>query len=246
MKPINLAEYGVRVFSGRLYNHDYLWFSSTEISKVSTTLPVIHNYALTYALSAFSYAAYWGNAPRYAEDLAQMPLYTTPAAAQQNVARTKLTYNAIDSLSLRTDVGPGVNTPNLGWRICLDPLYDAPDKPKPEKGYTFYAFVFAQAHQAQFGNARPQSVFRLGKKGAAVRVHWREVDAPRAIFREEVTRPGHLVNPLDVSGEVRAFDAVNIPPHLLLRSVEIVNDWFIFGASAPIHLPKTVLKRIGV
>ena len=49
MEPIRLADHGVRLFAGRLYNHDYLWFSSTEISKVSTTLPVIHNYALTYA-----------------------------------------------------------------------------------------------------------------------------------------------------------------------------------------------------
>jgi len=122
MKPIRLDDYGVRVFVGRLYNHDYLWFSSTEISKVSTTLPAIHNYALTYALSAFSYAAYWGNTPRYAEDLAQMPLYTTPAAAER-AARTKITYNAVDSLSLRTDINLSINTPNLGWRIYLDPVY---------------------------------------------------------------------------------------------------------------------------
>lgn len=245
MKPIKLADYDVRVFAGRLYNHDYLWFSSTEISKVSTTLPVIHNYALTYALSAFSYAAYWGNAPRYAEDLAQMPLYTTPALAQQNVTRTKLTYNAIDSLSLRTDVGPGVNTPNLGWRICLDPIYAAQNESRPEKGYTFYAFVFVKEHQAKFGNSQPQSVFRLGKKGSAMRVRWQEIANPLALYREELTRAGHLVNPLDVSGQVKAFDAVNVPPHLLLRSPEIVNDWFIFGSGTPIHLPKTVRERIG-
>jgi len=48
-----------------------------------------------------------------------------------------------------------------------------------------------------------------------------------------------------VSGQVRAFDAINIPPHLLLRSVEITNDWFIFGSGTPIHLPKSVRERIG-
>lgn len=174
-----------------------------------------------------------------------MPLYTTPAVAQ-SASRTKFTYNAIDSLSLRTDVGPKVNTPNLGWRVCLDPVFDPQGKTRSKKGYTFYTFVFAQAHQAKFGDSQPQSVFRLGKKGAPVRVRWQEVANPLAVFRTEATRPGHLVNPLDVSGQVQAFDAVNIPPHLLLRSVDIANDWFIFGSGAPIHLPKTVRQRIGV
>ncbi len=243
MKPINLADYGVRVFAGRMYNHDYLWFSSTEISKVSTTLPVIHNYALTYALSAFSYAAYWGNTPRYRDDLDKMPLYTTPAVAE-SAPRTKVTYNAVDSLTLRTDVGPSVNTPNLGWRVYLDPVY-ARQGQKTEEGYTFFAFVFVQAHTAVFGDSQPQSVFRLGKKGAPVRVWWQEIANPLAVFRKEPTRVGHLINPLDVSGEVKAFDAISIPPHLLLRSAEIASDWFILGAGAPIHLPKTVRERIG-
>jgi CRISPR-associated protein Csc1 len=244
MKPIKLADYGVRVFAGRLCNHDYLWFSSTEISKVSTTLPVIHNYALTYALSAFSYAAYRGNTPRYAEDLAQMPLYTTPAAAER-APRTKTTYNAVDSLSLRTDIDLGINTPNLGWRIYLDPVYTPSGKLRQEQGYTFYAFVFADAHQARFGDSRPQSVFRLGKKGAAVRVWWQEISNPLAQYHEEPVRPGHLINPLDVSGQVKAFDVIAIPPHLLLRDAEIANDWFISTGSATIHLPKRVRERIG-
>ncbi len=245
MKPIRLADYGVRVFAGRLYNHDYLWFSSTEISKVSTTLPVIHNYALTYALSSFSYAAYRGNTPRYAEDLAQMPLYTTPAIAQ-SALRTRVTYNAVDSLTLRTDIDLNINTPKLGWRIYLDPVYTPPGKPRQEQGYTFYAFVFVEEHRKKFGDSTPQSVFRLGKKGAAMRVWWQEIANPLAQYCVEPKRPGHPVNPLDVSGQVMAFDAINIPPHLLLRSAEIVKDWFIFGSGAPIHLPKRVLERIGV
>lgn len=151
----------------------------------------------------------------------------------------------MDSLSLRTDVDPSVNTPNLGWRIYLDPVYASPGKPRREMGYTFYAFVFVKAHQARFGDSRPQSVFRLGKKGAVVRVWWQEIPNPLAQYREEPTRPEHLVNPLDISGEVKAFDAINIPPHLLLRSAEIAHDWFIFGGGAPIHLPKTVRERIG-
>jgi CRISPR-associated protein Csc1 len=244
MNSIRLADYGVRLFAGRLYNHDYLWFSSTEISKVSTTLPVIHNYALTYALASFSYAAYRGNTPRYWDDLPKMPLYTTPATVD-SVSRTVITYNAIDSLTLRTDSGPKVNTPNLGWRVYIDPMYESGNKSKPELGYAFYAFVFAKEHETIFGDAHPQGTFRLGKKGASVRVRWSEILNPMAVFREKRTRPGHFVNPLDIEGQVQSFDVISIPPHLLFRTAEIVNDWFIFGSGAPIHLPKTVRQRIG-
>lgn len=244
MEPIRLADHGVRLFAGRLYNHDYLWFSSTEISKVSTTLPVIHNYALTYALSSFSYSVFLGNMPRYSTDLPRMPLYATPAACE--VAQsTKLTYNAVDSLSLRTDIGPSVNTPNLGWRIYIDPMYERSNTIKPSKGYQFYVFIFTKEHELVFGDSQPQTVFRLGKKGSPVRVRWQEISNPLAVFRNEPTRPGHLVNPLDVSGKIKSFDLVNIPPHMLFRRPEITDDWFIFGADAPIHLPKTVRERIG-
>ena len=37
---ISLKEKGIRVFNCRLYNHDYLWFSSYEISKISSTIPI--------------------------------------------------------------------------------------------------------------------------------------------------------------------------------------------------------------
>lgn len=245
MDPIRLADYGVRLFAGRLYNHDYLWFSSTEISKVSTTLPVIHNYALTYALASFSYATYRGNTPRYWDDLPRMPLYTTPATAE-NARRTVITANSLDDLTLRTDKGPDVNTPNLGWRVYLDPVFESQHANKPKCGYTFYAFVFSKEHEATFGDTNPQGTFRLGKKGASVRVRWSEIFRPVATFRESSTRPGHVVNPLDVEGRVVSFNVIGIPPHLLFRTADIADDWFIFGNGATIHLPKTVRQRIGI
>ena len=66
---IDLAEHGIRLFFCRLFNHDYLWFSSYEVSKVSSTYPVIQNYALSYSLADFNYGIYRGSTPRYEEDL---------------------------------------------------------------------------------------------------------------------------------------------------------------------------------
>ncbi len=225
----------VRVFVGRLYNHDYLWFSSNEISKVSATLPVLHNYALCYALSCFERGVAWGSMPQYAEDLAQMPLYVTPATAE-SAERTAITFNAIDSITLRTDIKPNVNTPDVGKRVYLNPIYEPAGEDPPRLGYRFYAFAF--------GRENPRSITRLGKKGCPIRVRWQEIEWPVARFIDEARRPSHAINPLDVSGTVVRFDTVQLPPHLLLRPADIARDWFIERGPHLIHVPRIVMERV--
>jgi len=229
---ISLRDHGVRLFVGRVFNHDYLWFSATEISKRSETIPVLHNYALTYALGDFSY---WQGppTPRYESDLDQIPLYALPAASDA-ATRTRLTYNAVNSRTLRTDDKPAnVNAPDLGQRTYLDPVLDT----QPGKGFTVYVFTFDEAN--------PKSLFRLGKKGAALRAHWIEVDQPRAVMRDAPVEPTHPVNPLDVSGEILTYEPVMMPPHLLLRRTQIRDDWFVFAeldrTRHRIHVPRRVL-----
>ena len=237
---IRLHEYGIRVFAGRLYNHDYLWFSSNEISKVSTTQPILHNYALCYALSQRSYRVFVGSTPKYVEDPASefdaMPLYATPAHAV-SVTRTTITFNAVDSLTLTTGDSKTLNTPNLGKRVYLDLIWESATIEGPRKGYEFYVFTF--------DGYRLPGVVRLGKKGAPVRLRWQEIQSPVALFREGPQRPTHLVNPLDVSGRVVSYDPMMLPPHLLLRTVTLAEDWWVFGERHAIHVPKRVLARAG-
>jgi CRISPR-associated protein Csc1 len=233
-RPVALNEHGIRLFAGRAHNHDYLWFSGYEISKLSATRPILHNYALTYALGNFSYWIGPGTLPRYEEDLAQIFLYALPALAE-SATYTRVTYNAVNSLTLRTDDAPrGINSPDLGYRTYLDPVWDNGDVRFPN-GFQVYVFTFD-------GNS-PRSVARLGKKGAAVRFRWEEIPAPRAVFREEPTQPTHPINPLDVGGEVVAYDPIMLPPHLLLRIAYIRNDWFVFQERHRVHVPKRVLAR---
>lgn len=230
---INLNQRGVRLFAGRLYNHDYLWFSSTEIGQVSTTLPVLHNYALSYALSGISWALS-PPLPQYQTDLERMRIYATPSEARVPAMRTSITYNAVDAWTLRTDIGPNVNTPNLGTRVYLDPTFEAVDR--EDRGYRVFAFVFS-------GSA-PPGVFRLGKKGAPIRARWREVEHPQAEFHEDHQQPSHLLNPLDVAGTIIRFEQIAIPPHLLLRSAVVSMDWFIRVEREVVHLPRLVRKRM--
>ncbi len=227
----DLNTQGIRLYAGRLYNHDYLWFSSFEISKTAATSPLVHSYAMSYAISGYSYGVYVGSTPRYEKDLASMPAYATPARSLAPVSRTRFTQNAVNSRSLRTDDAPrGSNSPSLGWRLVLDPLWRGKGVSEPLPGFSFYLFA-----KAEF---RPPSVVRLGKKGCPVRIEWEEIIPAVAIFVEDAVRASHAVNPLDMQGEVVSYDPVPIPPHLIFRVAEIRKDWFIFSGEHRVHLPR--------
>lgn len=235
---VDLERANLSLFEGRLYNHDYLWFSSTEIAEVSSTWPVIHNYALSYSLSQYSHGIYIGNIPRYEEDLASMPAYATPAVCD-TVTRTKITLNAVDDLTLKTDAGGKINTPKRGWRVVMDPYFEPlrPEK-RAEGGYHFFCFVFGKYH--------PPAVARLGKKGCPVRIYWRKIESPRALFYGDPVVPGHPVNPLDISGEVVSYEPIILPPHMLFRRAEIRGDWFINANGRMILFPKRIRERVEV
>jgi CRISPR-associated protein Csc1 len=232
---LDLKAQGLRLYAGRFYNHDYLWFSSFEISKTAATLPLIHNYALSYAISGYSYGVYAGNTPRYVEDLDAMLAYATPARPQGTVTRTRFTQNAVNSRTLRTDDAPrGSNSPALGWRLVLDPIWHAGSREKETIGFTFYLFA-----REPF---RPPAVVRLGKKGCPIRLEWEEVAPAVATFTENAVSPTHFVNPLDVQGELVSYEPLSIPPHLILRVAEIRRDWFVFSNKHVVHIPRRFIS----
>lgn len=232
---LDLNVKGLRLYAGRLYNHDYLWFSSFEISKTAATLPLIHNYALSYALSGYSYGVYAvGKPPRYTEDLDAMPAYATPARPQEPAARTRFTQNAVNSRSLRTDDAPrGSNSPAIGWRLVLDPVWCNGASESNLPGFAFYLFTH--------DDFRPPAVVRLGKKGCPVRLEWKEITPAVAVTAETAIRPTHAVNPLDIQGEIVSYDPLPIPPHLIFRVAEIRNDWFVFSGEHRVHVPRRLI-----
>jgi CRISPR-associated protein Csc1 len=228
---LDLNAEDIQLYAGRFYNHDYLWFSSFEISKTAATSPLIHNYALSYAISGYSYGVYFGNTPRYDEDLASMAAYATPGRPLGPVSRTRITQNAVNARTLRTDDAPGgSNSPSLGWRLVLDPVWSAERSSSDLVGFSFYLFARNGFH--------PPRVIRLGKKGCPLRLEWEEIKPAVAILREDAVRPTHAVNPLDPRGEIVSYDPVAIPPHLVLRVAEIRKDWFVFSGKHTIHVPR--------
>lgn len=117
-----------------------------------------------------------------------MPAYATPARLLGPVSRTRVTQNAVNSRSLRTDDAPrGSNNPSLGWRLVLDPLWRGNGDSEASPGFTFYLFA-----KAEF---RPPSVMRLGKKGCLIRLDWQEISTAVAVVSTKAVHPTHAVNP---------------------------------------------------
>lgn len=237
-QSIRLADYGVRLFYGVLEAHDFLWFASYDASGLSATEVVVHNYALTYALSRFERGIAFGQGPTYQADLAQMFLYTTPAdlLVEDNpfAGKVKLTWNAIDTRTQRTQ-DPGYikrNTPMMGRRVVVAPM----------TRFTFYVFVL--------DGSQPPGAIRLGKKRSPCRVRYTEIPDPVARLTSETFTPSHLVNPLDVEGTVEAFNVVNVPPHLLLRNARLREDYVVKykagRAYHVVHVPRRILKHVKV
>jgi CRISPR type I-D-associated protein Csc1 len=215
--------------------HDYLWFSSTESAQVSTTFAILHGYALTFSLSQRSWACAPPN-PVYERDLAPCPYYAVPAA-WADARRVRITQNALDDRTHRTDSGKG-NTPSLSYRVCVAP---DPRVLRPEAGFRVFAFAFA-------GEGPPPGVTRLGKKGCAMRWRWTEVMDPVARLVVEPFRPSHPVNPLDLSQDdgVVSYQPVALPPHLLYQLAELRNEPVVQFDREMVHVPTRVLRRAGV
>ncbi len=232
---INLNENGVSLYRAHLSLQDYLWFSSSEISKVSTTIPVIHNYALSYALNQFSYALFIGNTPKYEEDFKEnFKCYSTPAISFAS-RRESFTYNALNDLK-QTPGQTKINSPNFGYKTVIVPNYISEDK--KESLYAFKFFIFC------WKNEPLPSVIRLGKKSAVCRVYYEQIEKPIARFLKAKNSLHHPVNPLDVSGKIERGDLVRIPPHSFYRVATISSDWFIKGKTYNIHFPKRIMERI--
>lgn len=224
------AAWNLRVYAATLQLHDYLWFSSHDIAGVSSSEAVIHNYALTYAINRFERVISWNTGPQYEADLAKMALYCTPARAS-DVAKVAITYNAVDERSQRTDANQTINTPMLGQRRVIMPFVRR-RLTAQQVSFSFYLFTPPDV-------VLPRIV-RLGKKRALVGLQYRELSSGH-LFRT-TGEPTHLVNPTDVSGTLKSFLPISVPPNLVLDHVLIENDWFFVAGRETVHVPKRLLE----
>jgi len=224
--PLRLDE-SVRIFRAVIRLDDFLWFASYEWGGDNETAPLIHNYALSFALSGQDRVDTGGGVPNYDEDLRSIDVYCTPARLMplrlKHGQRTVLTFNSVDNPTQLTQalrVGEKVNDPKIGKRQVLLP------------GLRFQLFAFTRR-----GAVLPR-VFRLGKKRSPVVVE--ECEQLRVTLFKGSETTCHAVSPLDISGKVVRCVPRAIPPHLVYEWASIEDDTFLRTAHGVVHLPERV------
>lgn len=223
---IRLRYPNLKVFYVKIFPHDFLWFASFDSGAISITEPVVHNYALSYAISNFNRVLANTAIPTYEEDLEVMNWYTCPAKAIRS-ARTALMWNAIDTKTQTTEdpAFEKANTPKFGTRHVLVPW----------PATVFETYIFSKTGQ------KPPRVIRLGKKRAPCVLESEELNLQG--FREmKVAKPTHLVNPLDTNGTLESYRIVTIMPSLLVDEAVILDAVVFKDRKHWVLIPKRLLE----
>ncbi len=214
--------------------HDFLFFASQDYGSVARPLDYIGNYALMYALNRndpMFHRTVSGSTPFYDEDLPRMSIYATPAAkvtefphrqsegkwigSEYNLGEgtipswthqelTKITWNCVGeklSFTMRQD---NLNMPKKGIYYKFSPLT------------SFYFYVI--------GEPLP-TVFRLGKKYAAVRARFYKLQAKRKTGEFSPTCPVTVVD-LPAETSILRGSLITMPPSPILINARLKGRYF--------------------
>ena len=223
--------------------HDSLYYATREIGRLYETEPVLHNYALCYALGLVDsekYATTVGEddsyryfcpeqVPMYEAHLTplnQQSIYITPARAVR--------YTSILNTWKYADNRYHVEMQKTQKNI---PSFGRAKEIAPESQFEFFAI-------SQQPLTFPRWI-RLGKWMSKAEVDVKELPTPKHNKAEEFTFP-YPLNPLDVilTNQVVSYDTINMPPVSLIRNVRMVGEHYTFeGLKEPLKLPVNMEYR---
>ncbi len=208
--------------------HDSLYFATREIGRLYETEPVIHNYALCYALGlvdseiysttvaeADSYRYFCPEQiPKYEQHLTalnQQGIYLTPARSIFHASTLNTWKYANNNYHVEMEKTQK-NIPSFGRTKEI----------APESKFEFFIISEKSLKLAKW--------IRLGKwmsKAAVEIVEQQEVK--RSQSEADVIFP-YLLNPLDVmfSHQVISYDVVNMPPVSLIQNVKMRGRYYEF------------------
>jgi len=225
------------IYRGTLELHDNLYYATREIGRLYETEPVLHNYALCYALGLVDSEKYATTVaaessyryfcaeqvPMYEAHLTplnQQGIYVTPARAVRHTAVLN-TWKYADN---RYHVEMQKTQKNI-------PSFGRAKEIAPESQFEF--FVIAE-NPLKF-----HRWIRLGKWMSKAEVKIKELPTPKRNSAREFSFP-YPLNPLDVmfTNQVLSYDTINMPPVSLIRNVRMVGEHYTFeGLSEPLKLP---------
>jgi CRISPR-associated protein Csc1 len=215
--------------------HDSLYFATREIGRLYETEPVLHNYALSYALGLVdsdryattvseenSYRYFCAEqVPKYKQHLMplnQKSIYVTPARA--------IHYASILNTWKYANNNYHVEMEKMDRNI---PSFGRTKEIAPESQFEF--FVISESVLIL-----PKWI-RIGKWASKAEIITQPL-TPKSSKTDEVTVPFPL-NPLDVmfTNQVLSYDTINMPPVSLIRNVRMVGEFYTFDGLPGLKLP---------
>ena len=204
--------------------HDSMYFATREIGRLYETEPVLHNYALCYALGLIDSDRYSTTVaeehsyryfcpeqiPKYKEHLTplnQQRIYVTPARAVRYGTVLNTWKYANNNYHVEMEKTPK-NIPSFGRTKEVNPESQ------------FECFIITDKTLSV-----PKWI-RLGKWMSKAKVEIRELPKPKE-SESEFTFP-YPLNPLDVmfNHQVLSYDTVNMPPVSLIRNVRLRGHYY--------------------
>lgn len=222
--------------------HDSLYYATREIGRLYETEPVLHNYALCYALGLvdseqYSTTVSAENAYRYfcpeqvplyethLTPLNRQGIYVTPARSVNHAAVLN-TWKYADN---RYHVEMQKTQKNI-------PSFGRAKEIAPESRFEFFVV-----------SAKPLTFprwIRLGKWMSKAEVRVKELPQSKRNSADEFIFP-YPLNPLDVmfTNQVLSYDTVNMPPVSLIRNVRMRGEYYTFAGMNDLKIPARMAYR---
>lgn len=220
---------------------DSLYFATRELGRLYETEPILHNYALTYALGLVNNDSYRyfcsEQIPQYQEHLTplnQQGIYVTPAYPLSH-ATVLNTWKYADN---RYHVEMQKTQKNI-------PSYGRTKEVTPESVFECYIiseFSLQNHTTTQKWQWRLPKFIRLGKWMSKAELFLEELVIAKKYSNQTFYYP-HPLNPLDImfSNRVISYDVVNMPPVSLIRNVNLQGDYYTFVNATSLKLPANIL-----
>lgn len=211
--------------------HDNLYFATREMGRLYETEPIIHNYALCYALGLVdsdihstrvreedSYRYFCREQmPKYEEHLTplnQQGIYITPARSFSHKTVLNTWKYANNNYHVEMEKTQK-NIPSFGRNKEI----------APESVFEFFAISEKSLDFPKW--------IRLGKWMSKAEVEVKNFQDLKPSQSEKEFIFPYPLNPLDVmfSHRVMSYDVVNMPPVSLIKNVKLVGKYYSFEVS---------------
>ncbi|MBD2449867.1 type I-D CRISPR-associated protein Cas5/Csc1 [Nostoc sp. FACHB-152] len=225
----------VSIYRCELELNDSLYYATREIGRLYETEPVIHNYALCYALGLVDSEVYSTTVaeehsyryfcpeqvPKYEEHLTPLNkqgIYVTPARAVSHTAILNTWKYANNNYHVEMEK-THKNIPSFGRAKEI----------APESIFEFFVICQKELKLPKW--------IRLGKWMSKAEVKVEQLPQPQTT--EGLFTCKYPLNPLDVmfTNQVISYDVVNMPPVSLIQNVQMRGQYYQFTEMKDIKLP---------